>query len=378
MYYERKVSKVGVQFMKPRIFVSSTFYDLKYIREDLSNFIKAHDFEPIMFEDGDIGYTPGCNLDKSCYDTMRTADMVILIIGGNYGSPASGEEIDGFKEYLSVTRREFQNAVNHGIPIYVFIDSKVYTEYEIYEENQKTIEDEKSVINFRNVKNINVFRFIKEIKSVGNIPITEFNKIIQIKEFLSKQWADMFKKYLELLKENKTDEKIKESVNEMHTIVQKMNVMLDSVGRKILSDDSSHEYSNVVEKQEIIEAANTLSSNISFYADDCYVTENTIKRREIIENILNTLERVINGELGKEFKRIKSDNVGQFFSFFANNNLIINSVSAYFMDIITSIKAILENPRKKSLLISALIQNNFYYKILENKENETICDEEVE
>ena len=26
--------------MKPRIFVSSTFYDLKYIREDLSNFIK--------------------------------------------------------------------------------------------------------------------------------------------------------------------------------------------------------------------------------------------------------------------------------------------------------------------------------------------------
>ena len=37
--------------MKPRIFVSSTFYDLKYVREDLSNFIKAHDFEPIMLED---------------------------------------------------------------------------------------------------------------------------------------------------------------------------------------------------------------------------------------------------------------------------------------------------------------------------------------
>ena len=44
--------------MKPRIFISSTFYDLKYVREDISNFVKAHDFEPIMFEDGDIGYTP--------------------------------------------------------------------------------------------------------------------------------------------------------------------------------------------------------------------------------------------------------------------------------------------------------------------------------
>ena len=53
--------------MKPRIFVSSTFYDLKYVREDLSNFIKAHDFEPIMFEDGDIGYTPGQALDGACY-----------------------------------------------------------------------------------------------------------------------------------------------------------------------------------------------------------------------------------------------------------------------------------------------------------------------
>ena len=49
----------GTKDMKPRIFVSSTFYDLQYIREDLSNFIKAHDFDPIMFEDGDIGYTPG-------------------------------------------------------------------------------------------------------------------------------------------------------------------------------------------------------------------------------------------------------------------------------------------------------------------------------
>lgn len=49
--------------MKPRIFVSSTFYDLKYMRDDLANFIRAHDFEPIMFEEGDVGYTPGKDLD---------------------------------------------------------------------------------------------------------------------------------------------------------------------------------------------------------------------------------------------------------------------------------------------------------------------------
>lgn len=57
--------------MKPRIFISSTFYDLKYIREDLANFVRSYGYEPILFEDGDIGYTPGKTLDSSCYNSMR-------------------------------------------------------------------------------------------------------------------------------------------------------------------------------------------------------------------------------------------------------------------------------------------------------------------
>lgn len=67
--------------MKPRIFVSSTFYDLKYIREELENYIKAHDFEPILFENGDVGYTPNMSLDESCYRAISISDMAILIIG---------------------------------------------------------------------------------------------------------------------------------------------------------------------------------------------------------------------------------------------------------------------------------------------------------
>ena len=65
VYYKRKIRRRTE--MKPRIFVSSTFYDLKYVREDISAFIRKYDFEPIMFEDGDIGYTPGHPLDTSCY-----------------------------------------------------------------------------------------------------------------------------------------------------------------------------------------------------------------------------------------------------------------------------------------------------------------------
>ena len=108
--------------MKPRVFVSSTFYDLKYMRDDLANFIRAHDFEPIMFEDGDIGYTPGKNLDESCYDTMRNADMVILIIGGNYGSPASGETKDDFKESKRVNYDQLGDLFANNVDMSFFKD----------------------------------------------------------------------------------------------------------------------------------------------------------------------------------------------------------------------------------------------------------------
>ena len=163
--------------MKPRIFVSSTFYDLKYIREDLANYIKAHDFEPILFEDGDIGYNPLTSLDDSCYKSMENADMALLIIGGNYGSPATGETPDGFQEFVSITRREFQKGVEEGVPFFVFVDRNVFAEYGIYDLNSKEIDSGECQVKFKATKHINVFRFIREIRSIKQISITEFDKV---------------------------------------------------------------------------------------------------------------------------------------------------------------------------------------------------------
>lgn len=238
--------------MKPRIFISSTFYDLKYIREDLANFARSYNYEPILFEDGDIGYTPGKNLDKSCYEAMKNSDMVILIIGGEYGSTASGEEKDDFKEYMSVTRNEFRTAVEAGIPMFVMIDKKVMAEYGVYEANYDSIEKENHEMKFPTTKNINVFRFIKEIEEIVTLSIQEFEKTSDIKEFISKQWADMFKNYLSSLRVEKESRKIENSVNEMKILIQKMDIMLDSVGKYVLSKDNPDEYKSVVNKQKIL------------------------------------------------------------------------------------------------------------------------------
>lgn len=237
--------------MKPRIFISSTFYDLKYIREDLANFVRSYGYEPVLFEDGDIGYTPGKTLDRSCYDSMKSSDMVILIIGGEYGSAAAGEKKDEFKEYMSVTRNEFRTAVEAGIPVFVMIDKKVMAEYGVYDANYDYIEKDKGRVAFPAAKNINIFRFIREIKGIVTLPIQEFEKSADIKGFVSRQWADMFKNYLDFLRKGKEDGKIEESVNELKMLVRKMSIMVDSVGKNVLKENQE-EYKEVINKQEIL------------------------------------------------------------------------------------------------------------------------------
>ena len=52
---------------RPRIFISSTFYDLKQIRVELDKFIETLDYEPLRNEEGDIPYGKEDSLQAYCY-----------------------------------------------------------------------------------------------------------------------------------------------------------------------------------------------------------------------------------------------------------------------------------------------------------------------
>lgn len=184
--------------MKPSVFISSTYSDLKNVREELSNFIESKGYVSVLNEHGDIGYVSGTPLDESCYDAMGNCHMAILVVGGRYGSPATGEDSnDKFSEYLSITRKEFRKAKDSNIPVFVFIEQEVYNEYGFFQQNKSNIENGMN-INFKAVENINVFRFIDELFTL-KMPIFSFNKVEEIKEILEKQWADMLRKYLTAL-----------------------------------------------------------------------------------------------------------------------------------------------------------------------------------
>jgi hypothetical protein len=94
---------------RPRIFVSSTYYDLKYLRSSLVNFIEMLGYEPVLSEKGNIAFAPGSTLDKSCYREAAASDIFVLIIGGRYGAERSetrsGLPRGFFERYDSITSR---------------------------------------------------------------------------------------------------------------------------------------------------------------------------------------------------------------------------------------------------------------------------------
>ncbi|NQT02206.1 MAG: DUF4062 domain-containing protein [Planctomycetes bacterium] len=181
---------------RPRVFISSTFYDLKHIRSSLEQFIENLGYEAILSEKGAIAFDPDLPLDESCYREAKNSDVFVLIIGGRYGSPASTEGItppEGFFDrYASITKREYQSALERDIPIYILVDRSVYTEYETFRRNRG-----KKDITYAYVDSVNVFLLIDEILSQSrNNPIHQFDRHTEIAAWLREQWGGLFKEML--------------------------------------------------------------------------------------------------------------------------------------------------------------------------------------
>lgn len=259
-------STKGADAVNPRIFISSTFYDLKHAREDLGEFICGFGFEPIRSESGNIGYTPGVELDESCYAAMKDSDMAVLIVGGRYGSPASGEppSEDAFRKFSSVTYNEFKTAVANNVPTYVFIEDDVYSMYRFYKKNKKKIEAKDINLQFEAVDNINVLRFVDDIHQVPKLSIFGFKTIAELKDILRLQWADLFRKYLISLKQQATAlHKVEPQMTLIYGQLQEIRVMIQRIGQSTFAGEPQ-EMASVYADQAIENAANKIAGAFEF------------------------------------------------------------------------------------------------------------------
>jgi hypothetical protein len=171
---------------RPRIFISSTYYDMHVLRADVERFVKEVGFEPVLFERGHVAYGSDQALEDYCYREISSCDILVAIIGGKYGSRSKDHK-------HSISQRELKIAIELGRQVYVFVERSVHSEYRTYQEN-------KDVKGFKAsaVDDIRVYSFLEEVYAlpVGN-PIEPFELSEDIVRFLREQWAGLFQRLLQ-------------------------------------------------------------------------------------------------------------------------------------------------------------------------------------
>jgi len=168
--------------MIPNVFVSSTIYDLQYLRDAIRETIIELGYNPVMSDYGEIGYLPSKSAEESCYATIRDCQLAILIIGKRYGEKT--------KNGLSVTHNEFLTIQNRNVPIVTIVDQEVISFKRVYEANR----DIKNVTKFPGMDSgPDTFNFIKNVMdSPLNNGIITYTDASDARKKFKSQLAHMF------------------------------------------------------------------------------------------------------------------------------------------------------------------------------------------
>lgn len=342
----------------PRIFVSSTCYDLQEVRGNLRDFIYGFGYEPIMSDFGDIFYDFNTHVQQSCIDAIKQSDLYVLIVGDNYGSSFHTNEKKHNEIPDSVTLKEFKEALDLEKSRIVFVNKYVDYDYnnykrylrenytEFFSENDvlaEDIENKKNEIR-ENVERMYpypkksykyIFYFSDKIyeQKVGNA-IHTFESSHDIKETLKKQWAGFVQESLK-----KREELNSPVANESKRVLEKLNkierLLEDLNLKEILTTKNDKTFSSINdfifdekfnEKQNIFYES---LENILMFEDFNYIIADYEMSyrfifefepdREDIYRWMNTLE-----EITKKYKWAKTISSNEVFE---GQQIVMNSES---------------------------------------------------
>lgn len=198
----------------PKIFLSSTCYDLGVVREQLRSFFLRLGYDPILSEYSDVLYDPRTHTHTSCIQEVPNADIVVLLIGSRFGGRAVPEALGSIDienllkssfdvtvlrepEKLSITQLEVLKAIDATIPVFAFVDEKVMHDHFVYQKNKDIAEKIKfpSIDKPESAKYIFEFINFLHFRNKGNSVIS-FSRIEDIETHLLKQWGALFQKLL--------------------------------------------------------------------------------------------------------------------------------------------------------------------------------------
>lgn len=193
---------------RPRIFISSTFYDLRQVRDNIERSIRELGYEPVRHEAGSVPYSREERLETAAYREVELCDVMVAIVGGRFGTESLEEP--GY----SISHMELRRALERGLQVFVFVDKNVLGEYSTYKLNK-----DNDTITYSAVDDVRVFEFLDEIYSLPqNNPIESFEISSDITSYLKSQFAGLFQRFLQEQKR----------LTEMH-ILEEMNSVAETL-----------------------------------------------------------------------------------------------------------------------------------------------------
>jgi hypothetical protein len=196
---------------KPRVFISSTFYDLRQVRSNLERFVRELGYDSVQHERGQVTYGSQEKLEKYCYKEIDQVDIIVNIVGGRFGSGS-------FEEAYSISQMELKTAHRLNKLSYIFVEAAVMSEYRMYLNNK----DVKG-IKFVSADDVRIFRFIEEMQALPrNNQIIEFRQAEDIVLHLREQWAGLFQRFLqeqEQLPDRRTADDLHEALKTVNRLV---------------------------------------------------------------------------------------------------------------------------------------------------------------
>lgn len=212
---------------RPRIFISSTFFDLRQVRSDLERFVKELGYDTVRNETGAIPYGREERLEEYCYKEISEIDVLVGIVGGRFGSEAE-------RGNYSITQVEIKTAIEQNKQVYIFIEKSVLAEYQTY-----LINKENETTKYKFVEDKRIYKFIEEIYALPkNNIVHPFETALDITIFLREQWAGLFRELLVQQTRKAQYESVSSKVDELTEVATTLQTYLENVLQSVSKEKS--------------------------------------------------------------------------------------------------------------------------------------------
>ncbi len=174
----------------PTLMVSSTYYDLRELRQQLSAFVERDlAYRVLISESPNFPIDPDAEAIENCRRRVEeNADILILVIGSRYGHVEK-------KSGRSVTNLEYLGARAKGIPIFAFIENRALFLYEAW---SKAVGEQRDALE-GTVDDSRLLGFVDQVRSADSVWMIPFDNAADIVSSLRAQLAYQMRAGLDLL-----------------------------------------------------------------------------------------------------------------------------------------------------------------------------------